>query len=134
MLCLLSGFKHLLSRQSKEYAASRPTYPRALFDFIAGLVQREELAWGCATGSGQAAAFLGECFDRVVASDTRARQIENARAGQNVRFAVFPAEKADLPDASVDLVTVAQALHWFRFDDSYSQVRRVSKKGGMIAV
>lgn len=111
MLRLLSGFKDLFSWQSKEHAASRPTYPRALFDFIAGLVQRKELVWDCATGSGQAAAFLGECFDRVVASDASARQIENARAGQNVRFAVFPAEKADLPDASVNLVTIAQALH-----------------------
>lgn len=50
-----------------------------------------------------------------------------------MRFAVFPAEKADLPDASVDLVTVAQALHWFRFDDFYREVRRVSKKDGVIA-
>lgn len=129
----MSGFKDLFSKQSKEYATSRPTYPRALFDFLASLTQKRDLAWDCATGSGQAAAFLGEYFNQVVASDASARQIENARAGPNVRFAVFPAEKASLPDASVDLITVAQALHWFRFDDFYREVRRVSKKGGVIA-
>jgi SAM-dependent methyltransferase len=129
----LSDFKDLFSKQSKEYAASRPSYPRALFDFLAGLVQKRELAWDCATGNGQAAAFLGEYFDRVIASDASARQIENARAGKNVHFAVFHAEKADIKDGSVDLVTVAQALHWFRFDDFYREVRRVSRRGGVIA-
>lgn len=129
----LPDFKDLFSKQSKEYAASRPTYPRALFDFIAGLAQRKELAWDCATGSGQAVAILGEYFDRVIASDASARQIENARGGKNVHFAVFPAEKSDIGDGSVDLITVAQALHWFRFDDFYREVRRVSRKDGAIA-
>lgn len=96
-------------------------------------MERRELAWDCATGNGQAAAILAEYFDRVVASDASARQIENARAGPNVRFAVFPAEKAELEDASVDLITVAQALHWFHFDDFYRKARRVAKKGGDIA-
>ncbi|MEO9295869.1 MAG: class I SAM-dependent methyltransferase [Nitrososphaera sp.] len=129
----MSGFKDLFSKQSKEYAASRPTYPKELFGFLASLVQKRELAWDCATGSGQAAAFLGGYFEQVIASDASAKQIENARAGPNVRFAVFSAEKADeLPDASVDLITVAQALHWFRFDDFYREVRRVSKKGGVV--
>jgi SAM-dependent methyltransferase len=129
----VARFQDLFSKQSKECAASRPTYPRALFDFLASLVQKRELAWDCAIGNGQAAAFLEEYFDRVVASDASAPQIENAKAGQNVLFAVFPAEKADFKDGTVDLVTVAQALHWFRLDDFYGEVRRVSKKGGVIA-
>ncbi|NWG37460.1 methyltransferase domain-containing protein [Nitrososphaera sp.] len=129
----MAGFKDLFSKQSKEYAASRPTYPRALFDFLAGLVEKRELAWDCATGNGQAAAILAEYFEKVVASDASAKQIENAQAGPNVRFAVFPAEKAELNDASVDLITVAQAIHWFRFDDFYREARRVARKGGVIA-
>lgn len=129
----MSDFKDLFSRQSKEYAASRPSYPRALFDFLAGLVQNRELAWDCATGNGQAAAFLGEYFERVIASDASVSQVEYARAGKNVNFTVFPAERADIKDNSVDLVTVAQALHWFRFDDFFREVRRVSRRGGVIA-
>lgn len=129
----MAGFKDLFSKQSKEYAASRPTYPRALFDFVAGLAERRELAWDCATGSGQAAAVLAEYFQKVVASDASAKQIENARAGPNVRFAVFPAEKADLEDASVDLITVAQAIHWFHFDDFYREARRVARNGAVMA-
>lgn len=129
----MSDFKDLFSKQSKEYAASRPFYLRALFDFIAGLVQKRELAWDCATGNGQAAAFLGEFFDRVIASNASVSQVENARAGKNVHFTLFPAERADINDNSVDLTTVAQALHWFRFDEFYREVRRVSRKAGVIA-
>ncbi|UVS67766.1 class I SAM-dependent methyltransferase [Nitrososphaera viennensis] len=129
----MADFKDLFSKQSKEYAASRPTYPRALFEFLAVLVGRRELAWDCATGNGQAAALLAGYFKQVVASDASKKQIENARAGPNVRFAVFPAEKPDLADNSVDLITVAQALHWFRFDDFYREVRRVARKDAVIA-
>lgn len=131
----MAGFKDLFSKQSKEYAASRPTYPKALFEFLAGLVEHRGLAWDCATGNGQAAAALAEYFDSVVASDASKKQIENARAGNspNVHFKVFSAEKPDLADASVDLVTVAQALHWFCLDDFYREVRRVAKKDAVIA-
>jgi hypothetical protein len=130
----LVAFRDLFSRHSKGYAASRPNYPKAMFDFLAGLVERRNLAWDCATGNGQAAVFLAEHFDRVVASDASSKQIENAHVSPNIRFAVFPAEKADLEDNSVDLITVAQALHWFRFDDFYREARRVARKDAIIAV
>src|SRR6185312_14234648 len=100
-----------------EYASSRPTYPKTLFEFLAGLVEHRDLAWDCATGNGQAATLLAGYFKQVIASDASIKQIENAKAGPNTRFAVFPAEKPDLADSSVDLITVAQALHWLRFDD-----------------
>lgn len=130
----MADFKDLFSRQSKEYAVSRPTYPKTLFEFLAGLVERRELAWDCATGNGQAAVQLAGYFGGVVASDASKKQVENARAvPANVSFKVFPAEKPELADASVDLVTVAQALHWFRLDDFYREVRRVARKGAAIA-
>ena len=44
------------------------------------------------------------------------------------------AEASGLPDRSVQLVTVAQALHWFDFDAFYAEVRRVGVPGGVIAV
>jgi SAM-dependent methyltransferase len=77
---------------------------------------------------------LAEHFDRVIASDAAAKQIENATAHAKVQYRVGPAEKSELPDASVDLVTVAQALHWFDLDAFYREVRRVLKPGGALAV
>lgn len=73
-------------------------------------------------------------FKQVVASDASENQIRNRFERRNIDYRVFPAEKTTLDDDSVDLVTVAQALHWFDFDRFYSEVRRVGKKSGVIAV
>ncbi len=125
--------RDLFSKQSKEYAVSRPTYPESLFDFLAGLVDHKDLAWDCATGNGQAAVALSKYFRQVIASDISKRQIENAKQESNIRYEVFSAEKAILEDNSVDLVTVAQALHWFNFEEFYKEAKRVLRKGGVIA-
>jgi methylase of polypeptide subunit release factors len=74
-----SSAKDLFSAQSKDYASSRPTYPRALFEFIVGLVDEKNLAWDCATGNGQAALVLTDYFKQVIASDISASQLEIAR-------------------------------------------------------
>ena len=120
-----SPAKDLFSAQSKEYAGSRPTYPRALFEFIVGLVDEKNLAWDCATGNGQAALVLADYFKQVIASDISARQLENARQERNIKYQIFRAEDTPLKDNSVDLITIAQALHWFDFDRFYSEARRV---------
>ena len=121
-------FKDLFSSNSKEYASSRPTYPRSLFEFLVGLVRYRNLAWDCATGNGQAAVFLSEYFEQVIASDASIEQIENAQPRDNIRYEVFPAEKTTLADNSVDLITIAQALHWFDLDEFYKEVKRVLRK------
>ena len=131
--------KDLFSKQSKQYASSRPTYPRELFEFIVGLVDEKNLVWDCATGNGQAAVVLAEYFKHVVASDISAKQIENAQQKRNITYRIFPAEKTPLEDNTVDLITVAQALHWFDFDKFYKEAKRALKKkndksmGGIIA-
>ena len=45
-----------------------------------------------------------------------------------------PAEKTEITSGSVDLIVVAQALHWFDLDNFYAEVRRVSKYEGVLAV
>jgi ubiquinone/menaquinone biosynthesis C-methylase UbiE len=130
-------FKDLFSSNSKEYASSRPKYPKSLFEFLVGLVKYRNLAWDCATGNGQAAVFLSEYFERVIASDASEEQIENAQHRKNILYEVFPAERTNLADSSVDLITIAQALHWFDLDEFYKEAKRVLRKdgndGGVIA-
>jgi ubiquinone/menaquinone biosynthesis C-methylase UbiE len=133
-------FKDLFSNDSKGYAISRPKHPRSLFDFLVGLVRHRNLAWDCATGNGQAAAVLSEYFEHVIASDASKEQIENAEPRNNIRYEVFPAERTNIDDSRVDLITIAQALHWFNLDDFYKEAKRVLRKdandgggGGVIA-
>ena len=121
-------FKDLFSSNSKRYSSSRPKYPRSLFEFLVALVQHRNLAWDCATGSGQAAVVLSEYFEQVIASDASKEQIENAQPRNNILYEVFPAERTSFADSSVDLITIAQALHWFDLDDFYKEAKRVLRK------
>ena len=126
-------FKDHFSDHADRYEAYRPTYPDALSAYLASLVSSYDLAWDCATGNGQAALALTPHFRAVVATDASPRQIAQARPHPKVTYLVAPAERTPLKDASVDLVTVALALHWFDLDLFYEEVRRVVRPGGVLA-
>jgi len=127
------SFADHFSTQAADYAKYRPGYPRALFEWLASLTPQHSLVWDVGTGSGQAAVRLAEYFERVVATDPAAEQIRNAQPHERVSYRVQAAEQCDLDDGSVDLIAVAQALHWFRFDEFYAQAKRVLKPRGVIA-
>ena len=126
-------FKDHFSGHAASYAAFRPGYPPALFDFVVSLTPGRDLAWDCATGNGQAALSLAGFFEKVVATDASRQQLDQALPHPRVEYRVAPAEDSGLPDGSVDLLTVAQALHWFDFDRFYAEARRVLRPGGAIA-
>jgi len=128
------GFKDHFSRQAGEYTQFRPHYPPELFAYLASLVTPRHLAWDCGTGNGQAAVALTEYFEKVVATDPSASQIEHAQPHDRVEYRVAAAEHCPLADQSVDLVTVAQALHWFHLPQFYAEVRRIVRPDGVLAV
>jgi SAM-dependent methyltransferase len=127
-------FRDHFSRQSALYSKFRPSYPPELFQYLAGLAPARARVWDCATGSGQAAVSLSEYFTEVIATDASAEQIAHAEPARNVRYSVAPANASGLAPRSADLVTVAQALHWFDLEEFYSEVHRVLVPGGVIAV
>ena len=126
-------FKDHFSARAGEYARFRPTYPAALFDFLARVAPAHNLAWDVATGNGQAAVALAAHFGRVYATDASANQIANAAPHPAVEYHIESAEASALPDASVDLITVAQALHWFDLKRFYAEARRALAPGGVLA-
>ncbi|MFL6621765.1 MAG: class I SAM-dependent methyltransferase [Sulfurifustaceae bacterium] len=130
----MAEFKDHFSAQSASYAKYRPGYPDALFDWLATLTDAHDVAWDVGTGSGQAALGLARHFAKVIATDPAEAQLRSAVAHPHILYRVLPAEQTDFSDASVDLITVAQALHWFDFDRFYAEVRRVLKPAGTIAV
>jgi SAM-dependent methyltransferase len=130
----MSSFKDHFSTRSPDYAAHRPGYPAALFDTLVALTRDHALAWDCATGSGQAARGLAAHYARVVASDASDAQIAAAPAHPGIEFRVAPAEASGLPAHCADLVTVAQAAHWFDLPAFHAEVRRVLKPGGVLAI
>jgi SAM-dependent methyltransferase len=127
------SFKDHFSGHADDYKAFRPAYPPELFAYLASLVSTDELVWDCGTGNGQAAIDLAGHFARVFATDASPEQLRQAEPHPRVEYAVAPAERCPLPDLSVNLVTVAQALHWFDLEKFYNEVRRVCKPGGFLA-
>jgi SAM-dependent methyltransferase len=129
----MSRFKDHFSGNSADYARARPDYPDALHDWLAGLAPRQGLAWDCGCGAGQAALGLAERFERVIATDASADQIEAATPHPRVAYAVAPAEASAIASGSVDLIVIAQALHWFDHDRFYAEARRVAAPGCVLA-
>ena len=129
-----ASFKDHFSDKSSYYARYRPGYPAALFAHLAGLCDGRKLAWDCATGNGQSALGLVEHFDRVIATDASAAQVDAAIAHPQVSYHVAPAEQSGLDDSSVDLLTVGQALHWFDLPRFFAEADRVVKNTGVVAV
>ncbi len=127
------SFADHFSRQSLQYTQFRPRYPRALFAYVASLVERHDAAWDCGTGNGQAAVDLAEHFDRVIATDPSSSQVAHALPSARVEYLVSAAEACPLAGDWVDLVTVAQALHWFDRERFYAEVRRVGRTGSVLA-
>src|SRR5215213_1433319 len=107
----MAAFKDNFSRQAGTYAQYRPNYPDELFSYLATLTPGRSLAWDCGTGNGQAALSLTPYFDRVYATDPSAEQIKNAVQHPKIEYKVQKAEECGLENASVDLITVAQAIH-----------------------
>ena len=128
------AFNDHFSAASRLYAEFRPTYPQVLAQFLAEVSPGRRQAWDCGTGSGQAAGLLAREFEHVVATDASAQQIANAASVERIEFRVADASDSGVPDGSCDLVTVAQAAHWFDLPAFYAEARRVLRPRGVIAM
>jgi ubiquinone/menaquinone biosynthesis C-methylase UbiE len=122
------------SEQSKRYQAFRPRYPKELYDYILSFVNETRTCWDCGTGNGQVAAELSRYFDLIEATDISSAQIGQAENSPNVNYSVQRAEQTDFKDDSFDLITVAQAAHWFDQKAFFQEVTRVAKHNSIIAI
>jgi ubiquinone/menaquinone biosynthesis C-methylase UbiE len=126
--------KDNFSKQSDLYSCFRPGYPGQLFDFLLPLVPDKKTAWDCGTGNGQVAVKLSAYFNEVYATDLSSAQIEKADKKPNIFYSVENAEETLFPDNKFDLITVAQAIHWFEFKKFYREAKRTLRPGGVIGV
>lgn len=129
-----TSFKDHFSARADDYARWRPGYPPELARLLAGLAPARELALDCGCGAGQLSTLLAREFARVVATDASAAQVAHARPHPRVEYRTARAEHSGLPDACVDLVTAAQAAHWFDLDAFYAEARRVLRPRGCLAL
>jgi len=130
----LDSFEDHFSKDAELYAKHRPSYPDELFEYLVSVSPGRKLAWDCGTGNGQAAGSLAKYFERVIATDASQEQISQAAEHPRIIYQVEPAERTSIESNTVDLVTVAVAIHWFDFGPFYAEVQRVLKPKGVLAV
>jgi len=136
----VGGVAGVFSGKADAYAASRPDYPAALYDALEarGFLPPSSDVADLGAGTGLFARALLERGHRVVAVDPSAPM----RAVADAALSGFPgyrsiagtAEHSGLPDASVDLVTAAQAFHWFRVNQARAECLRILRPGGLVAL
>ena len=126
--------KDNFSEQSASYKKFRPTYPAALYEEILSHVKIKDRCWDCGTGNGQVAVALAPYFQQIYATDLSENQLRQAPQLPNISYEAIRAENTNFPDAYFDLITVAQAIHWFDHVAFRKEVQRVLKAGGILAV
>jgi len=122
------------SSEANEYARFRPLYPETLYEFIFSHTKSMGNAWDAGTGSGQVAVRLSSSFTSVSATDISVSQLQEATKKTNIAYTNTRVEKTNFPPNSFNLISVAQAIHWFDIPAFYAEVNRVSKPGGVLAV
>ena len=128
-----TAFKDHFSVQAEDYSVYRPEYPPEMYAWLASLCDEKKLVWDCGTGNGQAAVALTQFFSYVIGTDASESQIYRAMIYPRVEYEVALAHQSPLQDHSVDLITVAQALHWFEFEPFFKEVKRVAKPNAVLA-
>lgn len=126
--------KDLFSEHSELYQQARPTYPQSLVNSLIKQLNGFACAWDCGAGSGQLTQLIAPYFQQVVATDLSQNQLDQAPALPNVQYLQQAAEQPVFADQSFDLITVAQAIHWFDFEKFYAEVKRTLKADGLVAV
>jgi SAM-dependent methyltransferase len=127
----MSEIAQLFGARASAYASFRPQYPAALFDWLAGQCAERQRALDIACGNGQASAPLRQHFAQVLACDASIEQLRAAETPAGISLFAANAEAQPLSSASLDLIVVAQALHWFATPDFFAEVTRLLKSGGI---
>jgi ubiquinone/menaquinone biosynthesis C-methylase UbiE len=126
--------KDNFSKQAASYSRYRPDYPNKMMDYLVSFVKNKSMALDVATGNGQVAHQLSRYFEKVYATDISQNQLDNAIQVPNLVYKLEPAEKTSFENQTFDLITVAQAIHWFDFDLFYKEIYRVLKPDGIFAI
>ena len=117
-----------------RYAAGRPVSPGKLAFTLEGLVSNHTLAVDVGCGTGQLSVLLAEHFKSVRAFDPSESQLAHARPHPRVSYARAPAEALPIASGSANLITAAQAAHWFDRPRFYAEVRRIAAPGAVLAL
>jgi SAM-dependent methyltransferase len=126
----------MFSEVSSDYAKYRPSYAASAIDKILEEFQEpsQRVAVDIGAGTGIASRQLAERGVKVLAVEPDPAMIQAATPHPLVEFRAAKAEATHLPDGFADLVTCFTAFHWFDFERSLREFRRILKPSGRLAL
>jgi len=115
------------------YERGRPEYPLEAVRWLVGDGPADVVDLGAGTGKlTRALVGLGHRVTAVEPLDEMRAELEVAVP--EAHTLVGSAEAIPGPDASADVVTVAQAFHWFDHEKALPEIARVLRPGGRLAL
>jgi ubiquinone/menaquinone biosynthesis C-methylase UbiE len=120
-----------------DYERARPSYPPEAVDVLRRVAGLRPGARVCdlAAGTGKLTRLLAAAGAEVIAVEpVPGMRAQLSEVLPEVAVLDGTAEAIPLDDHSLDLVTVAQAFHWFRFEDALAEIGRVLVPGGALAI
>lgn len=128
------AIRNWFDRGGEDYAQFRPTYPAELAEVLGRMAPSRALAVDVGCGTGQLSIQLAEHFDTVLATDPSPAQLGAAQASARVHYVRASAEALPVVGAAAQLVSAAQAAHWFDRPAFYRQVRQIAAPGAVLAL
>ncbi|EKD91578.1 MAG: Methyltransferase type 11 [uncultured bacterium] len=133
---------------AKNYNQARPTYPREMYDAIveywkagnsSAVASKPPVIVdvGCGTGISTRAlhaALNGNCDMMGIEPGKDMLTTAINASPENIQYKSGSAESIPVEDASVDIITAAQAAQWFKRPSFYNETQRALKRGGVVAI
>lgn len=121
--------------KAEAYAKGRPGYPKEAIDYICSLMPQDAVIADIGAGTGKFTVALAERGYSVFAiepnADMRRQLAITLTSFPNIKIIDGTAEATMLLEQSVDVITVAHALHWFNPDTFRTECHRIIKPGGL---
>jgi SAM-dependent methyltransferase len=127
----MSDISALFGASAASYANFRPHYPAPLFVWLAQHSPANLRALDIGCGNGQASRPLCAHFTQVLACDCSFAQLAATEPQPNLQLLLADAQELPIAPACLDLITVAQALHWFADAAFFAQISRLLKPHGL---
>jgi len=132
--------KTVFSGKAENYAKYRWDYAAAAVEaiFDIGQLSEDSIVADIAAGTGILTRHFAGRVERVYAVEPNP-EMRGLAAGQLSSFPSVSvidgsAEATTLPDESVDLISVAQAIHWFEPEAAIQEMDRILKQNGWLAI